>query len=64
MIGFVATIGTSLDEFAGDVRAILDLKLNEKLILLSSTKLIRNHNPEDPASSFYLSKEGNNSSLT
>jgi hypothetical protein len=25
--GFVATIGTSLDEFAEDVRAILDAKL-------------------------------------
>jgi len=25
--GFVATIGTSLDEFADDVRAILDAKL-------------------------------------
>jgi len=27
VIGFVATLGTSLDEFAGDVRAILDAKL-------------------------------------
>jgi hypothetical protein len=27
MRGFVATIGTSLDEFAEDVRAILDAKL-------------------------------------
>jgi hypothetical protein len=27
VIGFVATIGTSLDEFAEDVRAILDAKL-------------------------------------
>jgi len=27
MRGFVATLGTSLDEFAGDVRAILDAKL-------------------------------------
>jgi len=25
--GFVATLGASLDEFAGDVRAILDAKL-------------------------------------
>jgi len=25
--GFVATIGASLDEFAADVRAILDLKI-------------------------------------
>ena len=27
MRGFVATLGASLDEFAGDVRAILDAKL-------------------------------------
>jgi hypothetical protein len=27
VIGFVASIGTSLDEFAGDVRAILGLKI-------------------------------------
>jgi hypothetical protein len=27
VIGFVAIIGTSLDEFAEDVRAILDAKL-------------------------------------
>jgi len=27
VIGFVATLGASLDEFAGDVRAILDAKL-------------------------------------
>jgi hypothetical protein len=27
MRGFVASIGASLDEFAGDVRAILDAKL-------------------------------------
>jgi len=27
MRGFVATIGASLDEFAGDVMAILDAKL-------------------------------------
>jgi hypothetical protein len=28
MRGFVATIGASLDEFAGDIRSILELKLN------------------------------------
>jgi hypothetical protein len=28
VIGFVARTGASLDEFAGDVRAILDTKLN------------------------------------
>jgi hypothetical protein len=27
VIGFVATLGTSLDEFAEDVRVILDSKL-------------------------------------
>jgi len=27
VIGFVANIGACLDEFAGDVRAILDAKL-------------------------------------
>jgi hypothetical protein len=27
MRGFVANLGTSLDEFAGDVSAILDVKL-------------------------------------
>jgi len=27
VIGFVATLGASLEEFAGDVRAILDTKL-------------------------------------
>jgi hypothetical protein len=27
VIGFVATIGASLEEFAGDIRSILDAKL-------------------------------------
>jgi len=30
VIGFVATLGASLEEFAGDVRAILDAKLKNR----------------------------------
>jgi len=30
VIGFVATIGASLEEFAEDVRAILELTINSK----------------------------------
>jgi len=28
--GYVATLGASLEEFAGDVRAILELTINNK----------------------------------